>query len=180
MKSLSGVVSLSQNQPSGQARGLGRGAWPRVTATGDGLSCPAWPGPHTVVCFTTYARAPVRPLPRPPGLCGSLVLACRHTPGAGLTGRAGLTWAVLAVETFGDLAFGDIFLHLLTGNLALLADEFALEDFCRRLFDGFFLTASPRCPLRPLSPVRSAPTRGGGGCGSAAGAGRVAQLGGGG
>ncbi|PNJ09707.1 NELFB isoform 2, partial [Pongo abelii] len=48
------------------------------------------------------------------------------------------------VETFGDLAFGDIFLHLLTGNLALLADEFALEDFCSSLFDGFFLTASPR------------------------------------
>ncbi|XP_047554659.1 negative elongation factor B [Lutra lutra] len=48
------------------------------------------------------------------------------------------------VETFGDLAFGDIFLHLLTGNLALLADEFALEDFCRSLFDGFLLTASPR------------------------------------
>ncbi|KAF5921523.1 hypothetical protein HPG69_008925 [Diceros bicornis minor] len=48
------------------------------------------------------------------------------------------------VETFGDLAFGDIFLHLLTGNLALLADEFALEDFCSSLFDGFLLTASPR------------------------------------
>ncbi|XP_035293351.1 negative elongation factor B isoform X2 [Cricetulus griseus] len=48
------------------------------------------------------------------------------------------------VETFGDLAFSDIFLHLLTGSLALLADEFALEDFCSSLFDGFFLTASPR------------------------------------
>uniref|UniRef100_A0A8C6BQJ6 Negative elongation factor complex member B n=1 Tax=Monodon monoceros TaxID=40151 RepID=A0A8C6BQJ6_MONMO len=48
------------------------------------------------------------------------------------------------VETFSDLAFGDIFLHLLTGNLALLADEFALEDFCSSLFDGFLLTASPR------------------------------------
>ncbi|KAL0606662.1 Negative elongation factor B, partial [Plecturocebus cupreus] len=48
------------------------------------------------------------------------------------------------VETFGDLAFGDIFLHLLTGSLALLADEFALEDFCSSLFDGFFLTALPR------------------------------------
>ncbi|XP_010838666.1 PREDICTED: negative elongation factor B [Bison bison bison] len=47
-------------------------------------------------------------------------------------------------ETFGDLAFGDIFLHLLTGSLALLADEFALEDFCSSLFDGFLLTASPR------------------------------------
>lgn len=52
---------------------------------------------------------------------------------------------MFAVETFGDLAFGDIFLHLLMGNLALLADEFALEDFCRSLFDGFLLTASPRC-----------------------------------
>ncbi|XP_017910241.1 PREDICTED: negative elongation factor B [Capra hircus] len=48
------------------------------------------------------------------------------------------------VGTFGDLAFGDIFLHLLTGSLALLADEFALEDFCSSLFDGFLLTASPR------------------------------------
>lgn len=52
--------------------------------------------------------------------------------------------AVPAVETFSDLAFGDIFLHLLTGNLALLAEEFALEDFCSSLFDGFLLTASPR------------------------------------
>lgn len=51
---------------------------------------------------------------------------------------------VFTVETFGDLAFSDIFLHLLTGSLALLADEFALEDFCSSLFDGFFLTASPR------------------------------------
>lgn len=48
------------------------------------------------------------------------------------------------VETFSDLAFGDIFLHLLTGNLALLADEFALDDFCSSLFEGFLLTASPR------------------------------------
>lgn len=57
---------------------------------------------------------------------------------------------LIAVETFGDLAFGDIFLHLLTGNLALLADEFALEDFCNSLFDGFLLTASPRsCPGHP-------------------------------
>uniref|UniRef100_A0A452S6M1 Negative elongation factor complex member B n=1 Tax=Ursus americanus TaxID=9643 RepID=A0A452S6M1_URSAM len=65
-------------------------------------------------------------------------------PGAGMAGQAGLTPSVFAVETFGDLAFGDIFLHLLMGNLALLADEFALEDFCRSLFDGFLLTASPR------------------------------------
>uniref|UniRef100_A0A667HN60 Negative elongation factor complex member B n=1 Tax=Lynx canadensis TaxID=61383 RepID=A0A667HN60_LYNCA len=65
------------------------------------------------------------------------------------------------VETFGDLAFGDIFLHLLMGNLALLADEFALEDFCRSLFDGFLLTASPRC-LHPAG-LRAGGGRGGGG-----------------
>lgn len=57
-----------------------------------------------------------------------------------------LTPAVPAVETFSDLAFGDIFLHLLTGNLALLADEFALDDFCSVLFEGFLLTASTRYP----------------------------------
>ncbi|XP_036611709.1 negative elongation factor B-like, partial [Trichosurus vulpecula] len=48
------------------------------------------------------------------------------------------------VETFGDLGFGDIFLHLLTGNLTLLADEFAVEEFCTSLFDGFFLTCLSR------------------------------------
>ncbi|XP_019366012.1 PREDICTED: negative elongation factor B [Gavialis gangeticus] len=48
------------------------------------------------------------------------------------------------IETFSDLAFSDIFLHLLTGNLTLLADEFALEEFCTSLFDGFFLTACSR------------------------------------
>ncbi|XP_031807785.1 negative elongation factor B isoform X2 [Sarcophilus harrisii] len=48
------------------------------------------------------------------------------------------------VETFGDLAFSDIFLHLLTGNLTLLADEFAVEEFCTSLFDGFFLTCLSR------------------------------------
>jgi negative elongation factor B len=48
------------------------------------------------------------------------------------------------METFGDLAFSVIFLHLLTGSLALLANRFALEDFCSSLFDGFFLTPSPR------------------------------------
>ncbi|XP_035420491.1 negative elongation factor B [Cygnus atratus] len=48
------------------------------------------------------------------------------------------------VETFSDLAFSDIFLHLLTGNLTLLGDEFALEEFCTTLFDGFFLTACLR------------------------------------
>uniref|UniRef100_A0A8C9L8T6 Negative elongation factor B n=1 Tax=Pavo cristatus TaxID=9049 RepID=A0A8C9L8T6_PAVCR len=48
------------------------------------------------------------------------------------------------VETFSDLAFSDIFLHLLTGNLTLLGDEFAVEEFCTGLFDGFFLTACSR------------------------------------
>uniref|UniRef100_A0A1D5PNU5 Negative elongation factor complex member B n=1 Tax=Gallus gallus TaxID=9031 RepID=A0A1D5PNU5_CHICK len=48
------------------------------------------------------------------------------------------------VETFSDLAFSDIFLHLLTGNLTLLGDEFAVEEFCTSLFDGFFLTACSR------------------------------------
>ncbi|XP_034281205.1 negative elongation factor B [Pantherophis guttatus] len=47
-------------------------------------------------------------------------------------------------ETFNDLAFGDIFLHLFTGNLTLLADEFGQDDFCAVLFDRFFLTACPR------------------------------------
>nr|XP_020664836.1 negative elongation factor B isoform X1 [Pogona vitticeps]XP_020664837.1 negative elongation factor B isoform X2 [Pogona vitticeps] len=47
-------------------------------------------------------------------------------------------------ETFNDLAFGDIFLHLLTSNLTLLADEFAQEDFCTSLLDGFFLPACSR------------------------------------
>ncbi|KFQ22431.1 PREDICTED: negative elongation factor B, partial [Merops nubicus] len=48
------------------------------------------------------------------------------------------------VETFSDLSFSDIFLHLLTGHLTLLGDEFALEEFCTSLFDGFFLTACSR------------------------------------
>ncbi|XP_036117955.1 negative elongation factor B isoform X1 [Molossus molossus] len=48
------------------------------------------------------------------------------------------------VETFSDLAFSDIFLHLFMGNLVLLAEEFALEDFCSSLFEGFLLTAAPR------------------------------------
>lgn len=51
---------------------------------------------------------------------------------------------VFIVETFSDLAFSDIFLHLLTGNLTLLGEEFALEEFCTSLFDGFFLTACSR------------------------------------
>ncbi|XP_032993636.1 negative elongation factor B [Lacerta agilis] len=45
-------------------------------------------------------------------------------------------------ETFNDLAFSDIFLHLFTSNLTLLSDEFAQEEFCTSLFDDFFL---PTC-----------------------------------
>lgn len=55
-----------------------------------------------------------------------------------------LSFPCFIVETFSDLAFNDIFLHLLTGNLTLLSDEFALEEFCTSLFDGFFLTACSR------------------------------------
>lgn len=91
------------------------------------------------------------PLPAqaPPSASPAQVLALRKTvcvsgPGLWMAGK--LTPAVPAVETFSDLAFGDIFLHLLTGNLALLADEFALDDFCSSLFEGFLLTASPRYP----------------------------------
>ncbi|XP_029999812.1 negative elongation factor B [Sphaeramia orbicularis] len=45
------------------------------------------------------------------------------------------------VETYNDMAFGDIFLHLLTGHLTLLSDEFGSEDFCSVVFDGFLLTS---------------------------------------
>ncbi|XP_061674493.1 negative elongation factor B isoform X3 [Syngnathoides biaculeatus] len=44
------------------------------------------------------------------------------------------------VETYNDMAFGDIFLHLLTGHLTLLSDEFGGEEFCSVVFDGFLLT----------------------------------------
>ncbi|XP_039598569.1 negative elongation factor B isoform X1 [Polypterus senegalus] len=44
------------------------------------------------------------------------------------------------VETHNDQAFGDVFLHLFTGTLTLLAEEFGSEDFCSAVFDGFFLT----------------------------------------
>lgn len=63
---------------------------------------------------------------------------------AGLWVMSELIDPVLTVETFSDLAFSDIFLHLFLGNLVLLAEEFALEDFCSSLFEGFLLTASPR------------------------------------
>ncbi|KAJ1145728.1 hypothetical protein NDU88_012012 [Pleurodeles waltl] len=48
------------------------------------------------------------------------------------------------VETLNDAAFTDIFLHLFTSNLTLVADEFSSEDFCTCLFDGFFLTSIAR------------------------------------
>lgn len=106
-----------------------------------------WAGPRDrILSPPQLALDPPPVRPRPPGLPLHLP-ACpsrlRLRPGRGGGGSWG-TPAVLAVETFGDLAFGDIFLHLLTGSLALLADEFALEDFCSSLFDGFLLTASPR------------------------------------
>ncbi|XP_076126586.1 negative elongation factor B [Alosa pseudoharengus] len=45
------------------------------------------------------------------------------------------------VETHNDTAFGDIFLHLLTGHLTLLSDEFGAEEFCAAVFDTFLLTS---------------------------------------
>lgn len=48
------------------------------------------------------------------------------------------------VETLNDSAFTDIFLHLLTSNLTLVADEFSSEEFCTCLFDGFFLKSIAR------------------------------------
>uniref|UniRef100_A0A7N6ARL4 Negative elongation factor complex member B n=1 Tax=Anabas testudineus TaxID=64144 RepID=A0A7N6ARL4_ANATE len=45
------------------------------------------------------------------------------------------------VETYNDMAFSDIFLHLLTGHLTLLSDEFGTEEFCSVVFDGFLLTS---------------------------------------
>uniref|UniRef100_A0A8C5FZC3 Negative elongation factor complex member B n=1 Tax=Gouania willdenowi TaxID=441366 RepID=A0A8C5FZC3_GOUWI len=48
------------------------------------------------------------------------------------------------VETYNDMAFGDIFLHLLTGHLTLLSDDFGSEEFCSVVFDGFLLTSFSR------------------------------------
>lgn len=45
------------------------------------------------------------------------------------------------------MAFGDIFLHLLTGHLTLLSDEFGSEEFCSVVFDGFLLTSFSRWVL---------------------------------
>uniref|UniRef100_A0AAY4EKM6 Negative elongation factor B n=1 Tax=Denticeps clupeoides TaxID=299321 RepID=A0AAY4EKM6_9TELE len=45
------------------------------------------------------------------------------------------------VETHNDMGFGDIFLHLLTGHLTLLSDEFGTDEFCATVFDSFLLTS---------------------------------------
>ncbi|RXM98417.1 Negative elongation factor B [Acipenser ruthenus] len=45
------------------------------------------------------------------------------------------------VETYNDMAFSDVFLHLFTGSFTLLSDEFGAEEFCNAVFDGFFLTS---------------------------------------
>ncbi|TRY93158.1 hypothetical protein DNTS_012850 [Danionella cerebrum] len=45
------------------------------------------------------------------------------------------------VDSYNDMAFGDIFLHLLTGHLTLLSDEFGSEEFCTAVFDNFLLTS---------------------------------------
>ncbi|CAL1616971.1 unnamed protein product [Knipowitschia caucasica] len=39
------------------------------------------------------------------------------------------------------MAFGDLFLHLLTCHLTLLSDDFGSDDFCSVVFDGFLLTS---------------------------------------
>lgn len=54
---------------------------------------------------------------------------------------------VFAVDTYNDMAFGDIFLHLLTGHLTLLSDEFGSEEFCTAVFDNFLLTSFSRSVL---------------------------------
>lgn len=48
------------------------------------------------------------------------------------------------VDTHNDTAFGDVFLHLLTGHLTLLSDEFGSEEFCAAVFDSFLLTSCSR------------------------------------
>ncbi|KAH7932112.1 hypothetical protein HPB51_029529 [Rhipicephalus microplus] len=40
----------------------------------------------------------------------------------------------------GQRAYQDPFLHTLVGHLALMADDFAQEDFCTVVFDEFFLS----------------------------------------
>ncbi|CAL8248423.1 unnamed protein product [Merluccius merluccius] len=45
------------------------------------------------------------------------------------------------VDTHNDMAFGDIFLHLLSGHLTLLSDEFGSQEFCSVVFERFLLTS---------------------------------------
>lgn len=59
----------------------------------------------------------------------------------------------LAVETYNDTAFGDIFLHLLTGHLTLLSDDFGTEEFCSAVFDNFLLTSFSRYDTFFLKPL---------------------------
>lgn len=150
------VSSLSSGAHSGQSPlGSLAAALPPAWAQG-----PPRVGAHQCRCRPALAlRTRGRPLPEGLPSCprGSLGVEPRVGPLRAWAVGSWLIPTVPAAEAFGDLAFGDIFLHLLTGNLALLADEFALEDFCSSLFDGFLLTASPRysgCGAgRPGSPV---------------------------
>ena len=51
---------------------------------------------------------------------------------------------LVTVDTHNDMAFGDIFLHLLSGHLTLLSDEFGSQEFCSVIFDRFLLTSFSR------------------------------------
>uniref|UniRef100_A0A8C4QQZ5 Negative elongation factor complex member B n=1 Tax=Eptatretus burgeri TaxID=7764 RepID=A0A8C4QQZ5_EPTBU len=44
-------------------------------------------------------------------------------------------------ESYNDLAYGDLFLHLFTSHLTLLIEDFSSEDFYTPVFDGFLLPA---------------------------------------
>uniref|UniRef100_A0A023FVC8 Putative negative elongation factor b negative elongation factor b n=1 Tax=Amblyomma parvum TaxID=251391 RepID=A0A023FVC8_AMBPA len=58
----------------------------------------------------------------------------------------------------GQRAYPDPFLHTLVGHLALMADDFAQEDFCTVVFDEFFLTGLSSAPSGSSS---AAPASGG-------------------
>uniref|UniRef100_A0A1E1XGU6 Putative negative elongation factor b-like protein n=1 Tax=Amblyomma aureolatum TaxID=187763 RepID=A0A1E1XGU6_9ACAR len=64
----------------------------------------------------------------------------------------------------GQRAYQDPFLHTLVGHLALMADDFAQEDFCTVVFDEFFLSGL------------SGSASGSGLSGSASGSGKPAAL----
>ncbi|XP_077504426.1 negative elongation factor B-like [Amblyomma americanum] len=64
----------------------------------------------------------------------------------------------------GQRAYQDPFLHTLVGHLALMADDFAQEDFCTVVFDEFFLSGL------------SGSASGSGLSGSASGSGTLAAL----